>query len=65
VGTVGITKRIRETSPCFKARIAGILYLLMFIAAPSFAYSVLQLTPRLVADGEIDGLELAETKEAR
>jgi hypothetical protein len=37
VSTVGITKWIAETSPCLKARIASILYLLIFIVAPSGA----------------------------
>jgi hypothetical protein len=35
--TAGITKRIAETSPRVEARIAGVLYLLIFIAAPSGA----------------------------
>jgi hypothetical protein len=39
----GITKRIAETSPRLKARIAGILYLLIFIVAPSGA-ATLDLT---------------------
>lgn len=37
MSTAGITKWSRETSPRLKARITGILYLLIFIAAPSGA----------------------------